>query len=355
VIEIKSWWPGKSALISRSAAAVLFSVQMFFAVLKHARSEDVLLSVTTPFTLPYAVTLAARMRKAASALIIYDLYPDTLVMAGFLRATSVLTRWLRSANATMLRWLDAIVVIGRDMAPKLLEYPNVTSSKINLIPNWSTMSVGYREINDANPFRQSCDGKFVVAMSGNAGFTHDPLSVFEAARILEDHPDIRFLLSGEGVGWTKIKEMQAASPLPNVTLIERVPDAELENFLASGDVWIVPYRKNNTGVSVPSRIYNIFAVGRPIIICSEPDAEAAILLRDENIGWVTQPEDPRALAQTIALAASETAGVKAKGQRAAQVAARYTRQISLGAYRDLMDGLLHRQLVRHRESLREVA
>ena len=355
VIEIKSWWPGKSALVARSFAAVLFSVQVFFAVLKHARSEDVLLSVTTPFTLPYTVTLAARIRKAASALIIHDLYPDTLVMAGFLRATSFLTRWLRSANKTMLHWLDAIVIIGRDMAPKLLEYPTMNTSKIKLIPNWATMTVGYREISDANPFRQLCGGKFVVAMSGNAGFTHDPVSVFEAARILKDRPAIKFLLSGAGVGWTRIKEMQAASPLPNVTLVERVSDSELENFLAAGDVWIVPYRKNNTGVSVPSRIYNIFAVGRPIIICSEADAEAAILLKEENIGWVTQPEDPAALAQTIAFAASEAGGAKTRGQRAAQVASRYTRQISLGAYRNLMDVLLHRQLVRQRENLREVA
>ncbi len=139
VIEIKSWWPGKSALVSRSFAAVLFSIQVFFAVLKHARSEDVLLSVTTPFTLPYTVTLAARLRKAASALIIYDLYPDTLVMAGFLRATSILTRWLRSANEIMFGWLDAIVIIGRDMAPKLLDYPKVSASRISLIPNWATM------------------------------------------------------------------------------------------------------------------------------------------------------------------------------------------------------------------------
>ena len=95
VIEIKSWWPGKSELVSRSFAAVLFSVQVFLAVMKHARSEDVLLCVTTPFTLPYTVALAARLRKAASALIIYDLYPDTLVMAGFLRANSILTRFLR--------------------------------------------------------------------------------------------------------------------------------------------------------------------------------------------------------------------------------------------------------------------
>jgi len=275
------------------------------------------------------------------------------VMAGFLRGTSFLTQWLRSANKTMFRLLDAIVVIGRDMAPKLLEYPKVSTSKISLIPNWATMPVEYRPVSNDNPFRKLCGGQFVVAMSGNAGFTHDPASVFEAARILKGNADIRFLLSGEGVGWTKIKNMQAAAPLPNVTLIERVPGSELESFLSAGDIWIVPYRRNNTGVSVPSRIYNIFAVGRPIIICSEPEAEAAILLKEENIGWVTLPEDPAALAQIIASASADAAGTEEKGRRAAQVALRYTRQVALNAYRDLMNRLLERQHAGHRESLKQ--
>jgi glycosyltransferase involved in cell wall biosynthesis len=246
----------------------------------------------------------------------------------------------------MFRRLEAIVIIGRDMAPKLLAYPKVSMSKINLIPNWATMPIYYRELSSENSYRQLCGGRFVVAMIGNAGFTHDPMSVFEAARILKDREEIRFLLSGEGVGWTKIKEMQAASPIPNVKLVERVPESELETFLSAGDIWIVPYRKNNTGISVPSRIYNIFAVGRPIIICSEPEAEAAMLLREENIGWVTSPEDPKALAQVIASAASDAACTREKGRRASQVAARYTREISLSAYRNLMDKLLMRQLAR---------
>lgn len=351
VIEIKSWWPGKSALVSRTFAAVLLSVQVFLAVLKHARHDDVLLSVTTPFTLPYTVTLAARLRKAASALIIYDFYPDSLVMAGFLRANSVLTRLLRFANRTMFRLLDAIVIIGRDMAPKLLAYPKVSMAKISLIPNWASVPVGYRELSSDNPYRQRCGGKFIVAMSGNAGFTHDPMSVLEAARLLENDAGISFLLSGEGVGWAKIKEMQAASPLSNVTLIERVAESELESFLSAGDIWIVPYRKNNTGVSVPSRIYNIFAIGRPIIICSAPDAEAAMLLQEEKIGWVTPPEDPKKLAHLIAAAAADAAGTRARGIRAASIASRYTRPIALGAYRDLMDKLLRRRYLGSEEGL----
>ncbi|MBR1153678.1 hypothetical protein [Bradyrhizobium sp. JYMT SZCCT0428] len=66
-----------------------------------------MLCVTTPFTSPYTVALAARIRKAALALIIYDLYPDTLVMAGFLHPTSILTKFLRWTNQAMFSRLDS--------------------------------------------------------------------------------------------------------------------------------------------------------------------------------------------------------------------------------------------------------
>jgi glycosyltransferase involved in cell wall biosynthesis len=137
--------------------------------------------------------------------------------------------------------------------------------------------------------------------------------------------------------------MQAASPLDNVTLVERVPEAELEGFLSAADIWIIPYRKNNTGVSVPSRIYNLLAVGRPVIICSEPNAEAAILVREHDLGWVVEPEKPASIAQAVTLAASAAGKTLEKGQRAAEIAPRYTRQTSLKSYCELMSRLLDRQ------------
>jgi glycosyltransferase involved in cell wall biosynthesis len=343
VVEIKSWWPGKSALVSRSLAAIFFSIQVFISVLKHARKEDVVLSVTTPFTAPYAATLAARLCRAASSVIIYDLYPDTLTMAGLLRPSSALNRFLRWTNKIMFRWLDSIVVIGRDMAAKLLEYPQVSAQKISFIPNWTTLPVRYRNIMADNQFRLQCHGKFIVAISGNAGFTHDPKSVFEAALLMQANTGIHFLLSGEGVGWTKLKELQANNSLSNITMIERVPEENLEEFLSAADVWIIPYRKNNTGVSVPSRLYNLLAVGRPIIICSEPDAEAALLVREHDLGWVVQPENPQAIVEAILIAASSSGHRLEKGHRAAALAPQYTPQIALTCYRELLGGLLAKQ------------
>jgi hypothetical protein len=129
--------------------------------------------------------------------------------------------------------------------------------------------------------------------------------------------------------------MQVASPIPNVTLVERVPDTVLESFLSAGDVWIVPHRKNNTGVSVPSRIYNLFTIGRPIIICSKADAETVIRLREENMAGLHRPTIHKPL-----LASSSLPHPISRQPRNVDIEQCWLHpaipgQIALGAYRDL--------------------
>jgi colanic acid biosynthesis glycosyl transferase WcaI len=82
VMEVGTSMPDKDALVQRAIAIVLFSVKISFATLKHVTRNDVVLCVTTPFTLPYSVTLAVKLRGASATLLIYDLYPEALVMAG---------------------------------------------------------------------------------------------------------------------------------------------------------------------------------------------------------------------------------------------------------------------------------
>ena len=270
----------------------LVSVKMFFATLKHATKNDVVLSVTAPFALPYSVTLAAKLRGASATLLIHDLYPEALVMAGLMQPESLVVKTIRFANRLLFGALDAIITIGRDVEALLLTYSNVERHKIKLIPNWVLLPIGYREITSDNSFRRRFADKTVVGLSGNLGFTHSAATVYEAALLLKDDKNIHFLLSGSGAGWKQLTELLARAPLNNVTLVDRVPESELAEFLSAADVWIIPYRRNVAGVSVPSRIYNLFAVGRPVIVTAEASSEAALMLKEENIGWVVRPEDP---------------------------------------------------------------
>jgi colanic acid biosynthesis glycosyl transferase WcaI len=61
---------------------------------------------------------------------------------------------------------------------------------------------------------------------------------------------------------------------------------KLQEFLSAADSSIIPYRKNVSGVSVPSRFYNLLAVGRPVLIISVPDAEATLTVMENALGWV---------------------------------------------------------------------
>lgn len=333
IVEIRNWSPRKSALVQRAAAVCLLAVQMFFSVLRRATSSDVVFCVTSPFTLPYTVLLAAKLRGAATLLLIYDLYPEALEAAGLIHSRSFAARLIRFANTFLFRSLDAIVVIGRDVPPLLLKYPGVKPDKLQIIPNWPLIPIGYREIDPSSRFRAPDASKFFVGLSGNLGFTHSPATVFEAARLLESENDIHFILSGWGVGWKELNDLFAQQRLANVTILSPVPEDELIEFLSAADLWVIPYRRDTAGVSIPSRLYNLLAVGRPVVVASETNSEGALVLDEEAIGWVVPPEDPVELARAIREAARDRQATTEKGIRAADVAHKYREEAALALYR----------------------
>jgi colanic acid biosynthesis glycosyl transferase WcaI len=338
VIEVKNWRPAKAALIKRAAAELFFTLRIFLALLARLKHDDVALTVTAPFMLSYGVVAAAKLKRAKSVLIMHDLFPDALVAAGILKRDSLLAKVIRAANSLMFSALNSIIVIGRDTELLLCRYGNALRDKIVFIPNWTTIPVGIRPITADNAYRRLCKPHFVVGLSGNLGFTHDPLVVFEAARLLREDPAIHFLLSGWGIGFDKLKAMQLKADLPNVTLVERVAEEDLEHLLSAADIWVIPYRKNVAGVSIPSRFYNLLAIGRAVVLVSEPDAEAAATITANNLGWVVSPDRPDELATTLRVASLRRDPLMA--ERAVAVARGFSRDRAMSSYANLIRELL---------------
>jgi colanic acid biosynthesis glycosyl transferase WcaI len=338
VVEVKNWVPAKAALLRRAVAETILAARMFFSLLVRLQRGDVALTVTAPFVLPYAVVAAAKCKRAKSVVIVHDLFPEALVVAGLFRTNSLVAKAIRGANALMFRALNSVVVIGRDTERLLSRYGAAIRDKICFIPNWTTLPLGVRAVSADNPYRRLCRGRFIVGLSGNLGFTHDPLVVFNAARILRDDPTIHFLLSGWGIGFDQLKVLQSEAKLPNVTLVERVADQDLELLLSAADVWVIPYLQNVAGVSIPSRFYNLLAIGRPVILISEPGAEAAVTIRENDLGWVVPPGMPDELA--TALRISSSSKDPSMGERAVAIAGRFSSDRALASYASLVGELL---------------
>lgn len=314
----------KGNIAGRLSSMLGFSLRCFRFLLRDVRRGDRIFVVTTPAILPYFVMLAGRFRSVRTVLILYDLYPDVLVASGLAKEGGLLVSFVRLANSWLYANLDRIVVIGDDMKRRVEAGSSRSHGKTVVIPNWIDLDVGAVPAQTSNRVRAKLPStaSFVVGLSGNLGFVHDPMTVLRAARLLEGRSDIHFLLSGWGVGWEDLKREIAVRPLANATRIDRVPIEELPHLLSAADAWIIPYKRDVEGVSVPSRFYNLLALGKPIITLAGRDADHSRLIAEERIGWIVKPEDAEGLARVIVEAADDLGSLAASAERAVSLAAR---------------------------------
>ncbi|MBZ0215598.1 MAG: glycosyltransferase family 4 protein [Fimbriimonadaceae bacterium] len=337
-VHLKNHQPEKGKLIQRAIAMSMFALRVLFYCLFRVSRDDIIVAVTTPYTVTFAVGLAARLTGRRAILMLYDLYPDVLVQADLIAKGSMPDRLLGWLNRRLLKGFKAIIVIGRDMERRVGAYVDLTRTKLHYIPMWSDVDPSQiPPLSDpvVRRYRPANDKAINVALSGNLGFTHDPETVFEAARLMADDSRIHFTLSGWGVGWGRLRALQDKHKLPNVTMFEAVPEADLGAFLSSGDLWIIPYKAGMAGVSVPSRFYNLIALGKPIITLAESHADHSAIIAESDIGWVVPPGAAQEFADALTGIADSPEVLTLKGERArSEIAPRYTIETCGESYRE---------------------
>jgi colanic acid biosynthesis glycosyl transferase WcaI len=181
-------------------------------------------------------------------------------------------------------------------------------------------------------------GKWVVQYAGNMGRTHGLEFAVEAARQLaKADPEIHFMFLGFGARLRMLQD--AAQNTANVTVLPPRPRNDQPNFLNACDVSLVCFGEGMSGVSVPSRMYNILAAGKPIIAVADEDSELAQLVREERVGWVVPPGRPDALVAAVLQARrtiTTSADIAARARRAAE---KYSLAAAVVAYEEIVGSL----------------
>jgi glycosyltransferase involved in cell wall biosynthesis len=318
----------------------LFTItfSMFFAALLHIRRGDLVLVVTNPPTLPFPIVVAARLKRARCVLRIEDVYPEVLYAAGLMRPNSFLSRTANWMTRRLYRAADRVVVLGRDMEDLVARRLGSHNGNLVRITNWADVEnvrPGCR-LQNALLQQLGLTNKFVVQYSGTIGRIHGIEDILEAASQL-GNSNIHFLFIGSGAKKPLVE--QAASTLRNVTVLPVRPREELSISLNACDVAIVSLISGMTGVSVPSRMYNILAAGKPIIAVAEPDSELARLVLEERVGWVVPTTDRHKLADVILQAASGQESLATMGTRARGVAEKYSKENIIAMYQQMLSAI----------------
>ena len=192
---------------------------------------------------------------------------------------------------------DVVVTLGRDMQETLLkrfEGKKVPNNVV--INNWiDEKAIHPLPMDDEKvmAFRKQygLEGKFVIMTSGNIGLYYDFENIL---KIMEEHKsnkDIVFMFVGDGLVKPKLQAYAQEKHLDNVVFAPFQKKEDLIYSLNAADVHIVTNAKGIKGVSVPSKIYGILAVNKPIWGILEKGSEAWRIIEDSKCGVLVEAGD----------------------------------------------------------------
>ena len=258
---------------------------------------DVVLIYSPPLPLAIAGLLYGRLARAPYVLNLHDLYPQTAIDLGLLR-NRALIEVVRRLERLAYRHAARIVVPAPRTRDVLTAINGLEAEKVCLVSNWADLDrvvPGPKE----NEFRRAhgLSGKFVVSYAGVMGFAQDLSPVVEAARRLQDRPDIVFLLVGEGIHLGKWKQL--ARDLTNVRFLPMQAKSDYFQLLRASDVCLVPLARALDSPAIPGKIQSIMAVARPVLAIINPFGDAADLIAKSHCDVSVPPERPDEVAARV--------------------------------------------------------
>lgn len=341
----------KDSLVGRIFNILTRTIAISWQGIKRCKKDEILFAVTNPPSLPIVALLISRLKGNRYVLIVHDVYPDVLEVVNYKYSVPGLKLFWKQINRLAYFNAARIVVLGRDMYQRIEHgYLQKVSEqfkayKLICIHNWAETQTVYPDQKENNPLLQalSLAEKFVVLYAGNLGHTHGVEIFAEAMKALRDVNTIHFLTIATGKKRPWLRQYIDKNNLKNASLVplENRPRSEQNVSLNAGDVAIITFIRGMSGISVPSRMYNCMAAGKPIIAVADHDSELAQVIREEDIGWVIDPDDLEGLVNTIKFAASHPHVCEEMGQRAVKVArSKYTLERAISSYKALLEDLV---------------
>jgi glycosyltransferase involved in cell wall biosynthesis len=263
IIRVYSTRFGKRAKWRRAADFASFLLFCCGRLLFLPR-QDVVVALTTPPLISFLGAWRAKLWRAKFCYWVMDFNPDEAIAAGWLKADSFAARFLELLSRFSLRRAARIIALDRFMRDRIAA-KNIPAGKIAVLPPWSQDGDVRFDAAGRDEFRRAhgLADKFVVMYSGNHSPVHPLDTLLQAADKLRGEKDVVFAFVGGGSEFSRIKQWAAGNP--QVLCLPYQPLGKLSASLSAADGHVVIMGNSMLGLVHPCKIYNILAVGAPVI------------------------------------------------------------------------------------------
>lgn len=296
VFRCPLWIPSRPSGLKRILHLASFAFSSFPVVMGHVLwRPDVVIVIEPPLFCSPTSVLTGYLARCKTLLHVQDFEVDAAFELDFIH-----NHYAQSLVLAMERWImrrfDKISTISGRMLERL-KIKGVDQEKLLFFPNWVNTALIY-PMDNPSPFRAELgfsDNNVVLLYSGNMGQKQGLEVIIEAARLLEPHTNVRFVMCGQGAAYETLYAMAAG--LQNMTWLPLQPLDRLNELLNLADIHLLPQKADAADLVMPSKLTGILASGRAVVATASKGTEVWSVVEGRGIN--TPPGDVEAFAEAI--------------------------------------------------------
>ena len=274
-----------------------FAFFSIFTLVRIKEKPDVIFVYEpSPVTVGVPAVIAKWKFKVPIYFWVQDLWPDSIVSAGNIRNSIIL-----SILERLTRWIyrnsEKVLIQSRGFKNKILAQ-GVNPSKIIYFPNWAENY--YKPVLNSSLYSEYFEGKINLIFAGNIGESQDFETLLKAASIVyKKNPAVNWVIIGDGRMKGFVQQKVIELDLVKVfKLIGSFAPEKMPEFFSHADALVVSLKKDPLfAITIPSKIQSYMACGKPIITAL--DGEGSTIVDEANAGLVSEAGNGELLAKVI--------------------------------------------------------
>ena len=267
---------------------------------------------------PITVGIPARLMQVLSGgrifFCIQDLWPESLAGTGALSSEPIL-KWVGKLTRWLYQGCHRILIKSQAYRASVLKNGG-NGEIIRYFPDWAEDLFQPVTLPAESPEHQLIPEGFRVMFAGNIGKAQDFETILTAAELTLPHPEIQWIIIGDGRNRRWVEKQIRSHGLTNVHVLGHHPKETMPSFFSLADVMLVSLKREPIfAMTIPTKIQAYLACGKPTL--ASLDGEGARIIREAQAGITVPAESPHELATAVLkLAAIGSEPLQAMGRNA---------------------------------------
>lgn len=262
-------------------------------------SFDYLLIESPPLFLGYSAMRLSRKLNAKLIFNVSDLWPESAEKLGIVTNQRLLSL---AYNLEAKCYNKSTLITGQTQGivdDIKRRFPN---KKVYWLPNGVNVNFYNPERIEDSDFRARNNFKstdLLLFYGGILGYAQGLEIILKAAKLLEDKPEVQFIIQGSGPEKDKLVNLKAELKVTNVHFFDPVSKSEMPSIVKAIDVALVPLKNLPLFQgAIPSKVFEALAMKKPLLLGVDGEARQHFIEKAQA-GLFFLPENEEDLVRQI--------------------------------------------------------